>query len=92
MFVPAGMFTTRNSAIRIAELPPVRRGKTFPKIGFALYAVWVKRLFRKSNLFKAKMPTYGKNAGSRSGNIIKTQKQRFIKPLLFCAGKIQRAE
>ena len=34
-----------------------------------------------------KNATYGKNAGSRSGNIIKTQKQRFFKPLLFCVNE-----
>lgn len=38
-----------------------------------------------------KNATYGKNTGSRSDNIIKTQKQRFYKPLLFL-GRIQRAD
>ena len=92
MFVLADTFTTKLSAIRIAASLPALSGKTFPKIGFAPYAVWEKTLLRKSNLFNAKMPTYGKNAtygkntGSRSGNLIKTQKQRFFKPLLFFAG------
>ena len=50
------------SAIRIAASLPALSGKTFPKVGFAPYAVWEKTLLRKSNLFNAKMPTYGKNA------------------------------
>ena len=41
---------------------PALRGKTSPKTGFAPYAVLIKTLLRKSNLFNAKMPTYGKNA------------------------------
>lgn len=46
------------------------RGKTSPKTGFDLYAVLLKKLLRKSNLFNAKMPTYGKNDGLRSDNLI----------------------
>lgn len=62
MFVLADMFTTKLSAIRIAASLPALRGKTSPKTGFAPYAVLIKTLLRKSNLFNAKIPTYGKNA------------------------------
>ena len=64
------MFTTRNSAIRIAELPPARRGKTFPKIGFALYADSEKRLLRKSKIRLKKHKLYAKYyiAKTRSAN------------------------
>ena len=60
MFVLADTFTTKLSAIPIAASLPELRGKTSPKTGFAPYAVLIKTLLRKSNLFKAKMPTHGK--------------------------------
>ena len=44
---------------KTASLPALS-GKTSPKTGFAPYAVLIKTLLRKSNLFNAKMPTYGK--------------------------------
>ena len=63
MFVLADTFTTKLSAIRIAASLPALSGKPSPKTGFAPYAVLIKTLLRKSNLFNTKKPTYGKNAG-----------------------------
>ena len=53
---------TKLSAIRVAASLPALSGKTSPKTGFAPYAVLIKTLLRKSNLFNAKIPIYGKNA------------------------------
>ncbi len=49
---------------------PGTKREDVPKDGFDLYAVLLKKLLRKSNLFNAKMPTYGKNDGLRSDNLI----------------------
>ena len=57
---PCGYITTKNSVIPITESLPALSGKTFPKTGLALYAVSEKTLLRKSNLFNAKMPIYGR--------------------------------
>ena len=76
MFVLADTFTTKLSEIPKTVSLPALSGKTSPKTGFAPYAVLIKTLLRKSNLFNAKIPiygknaTYGKNAGLRSGKFI----------------------